>query len=66
MKVIDRHSTKSYDVAITTYEGSKHYWCVTVVRGAEITGQETTFDRTTSLDVAREAANVLWKRCMTV
>ena len=65
MKVIARHSTKSYDVAIIQYEtGNQHYWVITVEKGAEITGDEPTFDRGRCLEIMQKSAERLWARRM--
>lgn len=65
MKVIARHATKTYDVAIIQYEtGNQHYWVVTVAKDAPITGQETTVDRGSCLEIMQESADREWARRM--
>lgn len=64
MKVIDRHPARDYDVAIVQYTGSQNYEVIRVMSGARITGQETVFERTRALAVARDSANLLWLRGM--
>ena len=65
MKVIARHSTPSYDIAIIRNDGSKVYQVIQIATGVSmLNGAYITFDRTTSIVVARQAANLLWTRGM--
>lgn len=61
MLIINRQSTENYDVAIIQYEtGNQDYWVVTVEKGAEITGQETTVDRGRCLEIMQKSADRAW------
>lgn len=64
MKVIARHSTPAFDIAIVRESGSAFYQVIQIDMGNTYAGVYTTFNRTTSLVLARRDANKLWTRGM--
>jgi hypothetical protein len=65
MKIIARHSTPSFDIAITQETPKSGYQVVQIA--SRVRGYESTYitvSRTLSLDVAKASANRLWLRGM--